>query len=948
MPETNSIFPKCHFLGWDLPLCTRVSQWLWQHQCEPIADFSQWQIFVPTAESGRILRRALTESMPKGHRAFLSPSIQTPAQFFQSTLAGKPVLSKLEQELAWAQILRIAPPSIIETLFKQAPENDAEKRHWARKCAKEIISIRSLLAEADHDFQSVCQVAKVEKNRWALLSKLEAAYLEFIAKLEKSDPDNGWRELFRNSAEFPGISHWVFAGIPDPIPLLLHGIQQHPKILAKTTVLIGAPQDEQSNFDRWGRPLASHWTKTEIPEELLRGNRITTRDASETILALDQLITPTASPEKLWTVGCSDSTLEKDILHLGESRKIAFHQPKGLSLGTGEWPGLIKVWREWQLQDSSNQVVRLMSFPAIIRGYFPDIGERSLQLRRGLDNFLNKHLPSTLNQILSIPTPEQGWIPQLVRELDRDRKAIRESGDFSESFYRWIEKLLGDRELDRSGDLLEIAALETMQEWLSHWESSALTKDATAEEALASLEDTLNRTPCYPPKTEPCIDIAGWLELLWDPKPFLCFAHFNEGMVPESVVGDAYLPESMRLQVGLGNNEDRFARDAYIFRLILEQRRDAGKTHWIVGSQDNEGNSLKPSRLLFLCKDKGLPNRVLESIHPTTEPAPLPPKSKLWQLNPDYVELVEKESISVTEFRQYLTCPFRYFLRYRLKMEPHEESIGELDARAFGNLAHEVLFQLQANPEFAEIADTEKLKLATTQCLDSQIYKLYGSDLSLPIMLQRENLLGRLHTANEQIIEARRDGWKSVLAEWKFHKEHPGIKIGQWPLHGIIDLVERHEGSGMYRITDYKTSEKPTPPEKAHLHKLSPAAQAKSDWIASANFHYMGKPHRWIDLQLPLYCWVLREAFGATGQLCYFQLPRALNETGRNIWTDFDDEAMDSALQCAHEIVKCIQQGIFWPPGKASGPGGMEDWLDPKFDAWVNQGWIEKSQGGVS
>lgn len=944
MSETNPKFPKRHFLGWNQPLCATISQWLWQQMPDRIADFSKWQIFVPTAESGRILRRALIELIPEGQNAFLSPVIQTPAQFFQSALSGEPLLSPLEQELSWAKIIKTAPSPIIETLFKRSPENESEGRNWARNCAKEIIKIRSKLVEADKNFQSISQLAEVDKNRWTLLSKLEAAYLDFISAFGKLDPHDGWRTVFLKQRKFKSIQNWVLAGIPDPIPLLLQGIQQNADILKKSVVLIGAPQSEEANFDSWGRPITAHWSTAEIPDLLLTENRVTTRDADETILVLDKIIYQSESPEQHWTVGCSDATLEKDILHWGESRNIATHQPKGLPLSNGEWPALIKAWRQWQLNDSVSQLTKLLSFPAIIRGYFPDSINRRITLRKGLDNFIQKHLPSTLNQLLSIPKPEQTWIPQLVRQIDNDRKKISEGNDFSTNFHEWIQKLIGQRNLSRKVDLMEITALEMILNWLNEWDSSILVESTHIDDALVHLEEVLHKGVCYPPKTEPSIDISGWLELLWDPKPNLLFTHFNEGIVPEAVVGDAYLPESLRQKIGLGSNDERLARDAYIFRLILEQRRQSGSTHWIIGKQDNEGNALKPSRLLFLCKDEQLPNRVLESIHPAGEPLKLPSKSRLWQLDPGLIELPEKSSISVTEFKQYLACPFRYFLRYRLKMEPHEDSNGELDARAFGNLAHEVLFQLQSNLEYAEITDKRKLDLASAHCLDSCIKQLYGSDLSLPILLQRENLLSRLIAANEQIIQSRLAGWKTVFAEWQFHKEESEAKIAGWTLRGIIDLIERNEDTGAYRITDYKTSEKPVTPEKAHLHKVTRQSKADTEPKIYSDFHYKGKLHRWQDLQLPLYAWVLREKLGVDSQICYFQLPRALNEAGRVSWDNFDNEALDSALQCANEIVKNIQSNIYWPPGKAQGTGGIEEWLNPEFESWISPEWIKMAK----
>src|SRR5262249_54804417 len=68
------------------------------------------------------------------------------------------------------------------------------------------------------------------------------------------------------------------------------------------------------------------------------------------------------------------------------------------------------------------------------------------------------------------------------------------------------------------------------------------------------------------------LDLLGWLELLWEDAPHLVVAGLNDGRVPETVAGDAFLPEALRRRLGLKTNEARFARDAYLLAALAAAR----------------------------------------------------------------------------------------------------------------------------------------------------------------------------------------------------------------------------------------------------------------------------------------------------------------------------------------------------------------------------------------
>ena len=66
----------------------------------------------------------------------------------------------------------------------------------------------------------------------------------------------------------------------------------------------------------------------------------------------------------------------------------------------------------------------------------------------------------------------------------------------------------------------------------------------------------------YPEHKAEARDLQGWLELPWEDAPHLVVAGMNDGFVPDSLQGHAYLPDGARRLLGLRHNETRHARDA--------------------------------------------------------------------------------------------------------------------------------------------------------------------------------------------------------------------------------------------------------------------------------------------------------------------------------------------------------------------------------------------------
>ena len=235
------------------------------------------------------------------------------------------------------------------------------------------------------------------------------------------------------------------------------------------------------------------------------------------------------------------------------------------------------------------------------------------------------------------------------------------------------------------------------------------------ESILEMLLWHLSRQHYYPEPEEAIIDLEGWLELSWNDAPFLIVTGMNDGSVPDSRPDDIFLPDTLRRQLNLRHDDSRLATDAYLMTTLIESRREQGRVCFITGKTGGSGDVLKPSRLLFQCDDSRLPGRAQRLFGTPPEAPDSYPSSISFLLEavppPDVpVYKLEMKRIPVTAFREYLDCPFRFYLKRMLDMEALDDQKTELDALDFGSLVHDVLYEMACDEEMRQCEDIARLQ----------------------------------------------------------------------------------------------------------------------------------------------------------------------------------------------------------------------------------------------
>jgi RecB family exonuclease len=249
-------------------------------------------------------------------------------------------------------------------------------------------------------------------------------------------------------------------------------------------------------------------------------------------------------------------------------------------------------------------------------------------------------------------------------------------------------------------------------------------------------------------------------------------------------------------------------------------------------------------------------------------------------------------SLRVTDFKSYLACPYRYYLRRRLKLEGLDDSADELDPGGFGSLAHDVLKEF-ANGAGKSATDAEQVLAHLNEALNKLVAQRYGNDRLAAISVQAAQIRARLGVFARWQAERTREGWRIEDTERDVKEEQAPFEVdGQIVyLHARIDRIDVHEKLGIRTIFDYKTSDSAKTPDQTHRRK-----------------------QQWIDLQLPLYGHIARElGLGEKIQLGYINLSKDLTKVGPSLteWTEAD---LESAMETARQVVRDIRAGEFWPP----------------------------------
>jgi hypothetical protein len=916
------------FLGWDRPALESVAEFLLNRYTRGgVADLQQVVVATAGARAGRRLLERLVEQAEVRKTRLVPPRITTFGRLPELLyVPPRPPAEEIARQLAWREALQGMASEQLSNSFGPLPSRNDLLR-WLT-VGEMLDRLHTELAGECWTFEQVLRHCSQEESgfadaqRWGVLTQLYPKYLTALEAAGLCDLQQARLDALANDEPSSDVD-LVLVAAADLNQLTRQMLQ---RVGGRVTSLVYGGEELADAFDADGCLLVEAWAERTI--DLVGRIEVVDRPGDQAQRVVDILASRQEEfPIEDITIGLLDESLLPTVRHGLSSRGVEARFSVGTPLVEAA-PCVVLMLAARLLESRQfSDFATLVRHPDVERYLRHAIrespGEDFDRWLEDLDGYAEKHLPAAV--------PER-WlgnreraarleslrlrVKALLTPLQASRKTLAE---WPAAILEVILNLYGWQPLSRGepGERELLDSLQQLQSLLATWHDlQGMAPRATVREALQLLLRQAGRAAIAAEAGAEAIEMLGWLELPLDDAPLLIAVGFNEGAVPSSVNHDPFLPNRLRRRLKLLDNERRLARDAYALSTLAATR----DLMLIAGRRDGEGNPLYPSRLQLTGEPAAVAGRILrffggesggsqapnahgESVGRTRFSFPVPkPKPPL-------------TSLSVTAFRDYLTCPYRFYLKHVLGLRAIESEYLELDAPGFGTLAHDVLNELAQGP-IASSTSEEQIGRHLSDTLNRLAGMRFGSEPLPPVLVQVEQL--RLRLAGLAKWQATRnfEGWRIMHTELSFEDAKVTLEVDGEPffITGRIDRIDWHAETGMWQILDFKTSEKGRSPEKTHRDGTG-----------------------WIDLQLPLYR-RLAASCGITGvvEMAYVVLPESAEvELLAASWTN---EELIEAEEKAREVVRALRTETFWPPRDLKAPLFAEFaplCLDPQWNTCV-------------
>jgi len=882
------------YLGWDTPCLPAATTWLAQRfRSDDHLDLRRARVVLPGARAGRRLLELLVGYAEEEGLRLTPPRILTagvlPDELYPK---GARLAAPIEREVAWGLALRAIPADVRATLLP-APPDEHDLSSWLALGGQIDDLYREIAAGGllFTDVSRICRERLYEgEERWEVLAAVESEFQQTLTGAGRVD-----REALRRTAVAEGLMDdgpIVIVGSPDLNLLTRRMLAAYP---GEVTVLIHAPEALAHGFDETGVLKTSFWRARpiDLPAGIIEVVPGPADQADAVVAALAKL---TALPAEEITIGVLDQEVKPHLLERLTARDLPARDAAGRQGGTTAPAELLQLIARYTASHAWSDLAALVRHGAV-QEWLIRAGVVTTFLS-SLDGWQVNRLPARTDG----PLPGKGdevvnRIVGLVRELLAPLTGpARPLHEWAQPIADLIITIFGHHPLNRfaPADALMLATIEELQRSLQALASLAgpLTPPGGAAHAIRAVLRPLEGAHLEVPDGDEAIELLGWLELHLDDAPALILTGVNEGFVPESINSHHLLPDSLRRELGLLDNERRYARDAYIFSALLASHRHLTI---VAGRRTGEGEALKPSRLLLAASGEELAARVLRLFREFGETAATPAgatTSTGFEI-PRPVVNTPVESMSATSFRSYLACPYRFYLRHLLRLGAESDSAAEIEAPLFGSITHVVLRGLYDSPagRSSSVREVREFLLDT---LHTVARHQFGSTPLPTVPIQLRALEARLASFAEWQAARARDGWEIAQAEYDFSKLNVLIELADessMKLVGQVDRIDFHPATGSWAIFDYKVGDTARDPDETHRRRGS-----------------------WVDLQLPAYLYALRQTGFLTeaslGYLCLSADPAKPIEQLAP-WTEVE---LASAFAEMQSIATRVRAGCFWPP----------------------------------
>jgi len=898
------------FLGSDGPALHSAADWLLREQGGVALDLGGVLVVVPGGRAQRRLEELLAERSTG--RALTPPTVVTLGGLMDRLMPAdqQPVASGLTSLLAWAGVLREADETLLAQVVPHPPSRDDWPGWWslaeqvmqaADELGAHLLMVQDVVDRSAHPGDAA---------RWSALAELADRYEQQLAEHGQVDKH---RARF-NAIEAGTCSH------TGPIVLVATADLQPMQIGALGCVgcpvhaLIAAAESDAVGFDAMGGLIEAYWSEREIQIEE-DAIDFCDRPGDQASAVLDAVsdwseAQPTAADEI--TVGLGDRALDGPVARTLSLAGLPVRSAMGRPMAGARPVVLLRALAEFANGLKFDKLAALLRHPDVESVIAQRAGEATRNWLTLLDRYATDHLAAR---------PTKGWLGDEAEAMDAVYRAAlsllpepvgaqRPLNEWAEPISQVLAEVYGQRKLNRlsDDDRPVVSTLQHIGGTLRNFDEIDATAapHCTFAQASTLLASQVSGQMIPDPGGAPAIELVGYLELLLDDAPRLVIAGLNEQHVPEAPRTSALLPEGVRRSVGMGDDTRRLSRDAYALTSMLAWRDGV---RLIVGKRSQDGDPLLPSRLLLKTSDASLVGRVSRFVAEqddtaSTAPMLITPGDRDRFLIPRPVLPPEPiTSLRVTAFRDYLACPYRFYLKHVLKIQSLDDHAKEVSAGGFGTLAHQAL-RVLAGDDLIGVEDIGTIADRLSGALDRAFDRSFGMDPPVAARIQAEQLRYRLSAFAPRHAEMVIDGWRIAHEETN---QRATIQVDGEPftIRGQIDRIDHHPELG-WRLIDYKTSDTAKQPAKTHVKRIDGIQQR-------------------VDLQLPLYL-DLSAGLGVDAQqaeLAYINLPKKVSETKYEP-AEWDADQLQQAREQRDFVIRQVRAGIFWPPNE---PPSFDDGL---------------------
>jgi len=883
------------FLGYQRDFGAAVANWLdGKFTTEESLDLSHVLLAVPASSARRQLLQSLLLKAEQSGKPFLPPEIVTTGTLAESLYRpDKPFASEEVQLLVWTTLLQeFHDDGRLSTVVPQAPQS-APLSFWT-DLASRLGRLHRELAGDQITFERVqryCarQGLESEAQRWATLTELQNAYLERLNDHQLWDKQTARLFAVEHHETPDSAPTIVLAGTVDLTRTIRSLIAHVPDVYA----LVLADESDAAFFDETG----SLSTEQRFPAPVINQNQVTfsnniddacvqmmrhictydgNHDSNDLLIAL-----PNENH-----VPFVQSELERHSVS-------SFFPIAGTTHESTPYT-LLQLAFDFTANQSYSvlaQLVRHSDLQLRLEAEFGTAGFCAI-----FDNYFNQHLATELHStyVSAEQYPQAHNVLSFLEEMIQPIKDSTTVEQATTGIFHLLTVVYGSRQ-PRSLTNVELHALSTASSVAGNLTEAVqrLNLRLSVSDFLEAFMQKWGSGEASAPGVDG-VDLRGWLEVPFHPAKAVLVFGANEGVLPRNVTGDPFLPDTLRSELGVEDNNRRSARDAYYLKSLTQSRAD---THFFIPVLNTSGDTLLPSRLLLNGTAEEVATRIKEYDNKSpsiiSTPSTLATQT-MHDVPHPMISAGRPSKLGVGHFRDYLQCPYRYYLRHVLRLQHTDDETHELSGLSFGNIVHDLLDTLK-DPIYGKSTDPAKIYQHLSAELSSVLSKRFGKSAMPAVQMQAISIKHRLRVFADWQANWISQGWEIIRTEWKGGDALlPGC-TPELSLDGRIDRLDYNAKTGQWMLLDYKSGDT----------ALKPSDIRNADG--------------WKDLQFPMYRHLAAaETGGDPVGFTYLRLSKDLNAKIPH-QLNVEDTDLEQADATAREVVEKIRNDVFWPPTEIAG-----------------------------